>query len=61
VDYDEADPKAFEAGFAATVNELIGDPGRLRAMGLAGRERAVTQYGWGAIAARTVRMYESLR
>jgi glycosyltransferase involved in cell wall biosynthesis len=30
-------------------------------MGLAGRERAVTQYGWGAIAARTVRMYESLR
>ncbi|MEO7260973.1 MAG: glycogen synthase [Jatrophihabitantaceae bacterium] len=60
VDY-AADPKEFEADFAAAVNEVIGDSHRLRAMGLAGRERAVTQYGWDAIAARTVRLYESLR
>lgn len=56
-----ADPKEFEAGFAAAVNELLADPARLQAMGLAGRERAVSQYGWDAIAARTVRLYESLR
>ncbi|HEV2887335.1 MAG TPA: glycogen synthase [Jatrophihabitans sp.] len=60
VDYDAAAPKEFEADFAAAVNSLIGDRGRLRAMGLAGRERAVTEYGWDAIAARTVRLYESL-
>jgi alpha-maltose-1-phosphate synthase len=60
VDY-AADPKVFEAGFAEAVNELIGDPERIRAMGLAGRERAVTEYGWDAIAARTVQLYQSLR
>jgi starch synthase len=59
VDY-AADPEEFEAGFAAAVNELLADPRRLRAMGLAGRERAVGEYGWDAIAARTVRLYESL-
>jgi starch synthase len=61
VDYDAAEPKEFEADFAAAVNSVIGDPDRLRAMGLAGRERAVTEYGWDAIAARTVQLYESLR
>jgi len=29
-------------------------------MGLAGRKRAVAEYGWGAIAARTVAIYQSL-
>jgi starch synthase len=29
-------------------------------MGIAGRERAVTAYGWDAIAARTVELYRSL-
>jgi starch synthase len=60
VDY-AADPKEFEAGFAEAVNELIADPKRIQAMGLAGRERAVTEYGWDAIAARTVELYQSLR
>jgi len=60
VDYDEADPKAFQADFAEAVNSVIGDPERLRAMGLAGRQRAVAEYGWDAIAARTVQLYESL-
>src|SRR3954468_13993334 len=58
VDYDPAEPGEFGSGFAAAVNSLIGDPARMRAMGLAGRERAVTEYGWDAIAARTVRLYE---
>jgi glycosyltransferase involved in cell wall biosynthesis len=30
-------------------------------MGLAGRQRAVSEYGWASIAERTVRLYESLR
>jgi starch synthase len=59
VDY-SADPRDFEAGLAAAVNELLGDPERATAMGLAGRERAVSQYGWDAIAARTVDLYRSI-
>jgi starch synthase len=59
VDY-ATDPREFEAGLADAGNELIADPNRAKAMGLAGRERAVTQYGWDAIAARTVELYRSL-
>jgi len=59
VDY-AADPREFEAGLAAAVNELTGDRERARAMGVAGRERAVAEYGWDAIAARTVELYRSL-
>jgi starch synthase len=59
VDY-AADPREFEAGLAAAVNSLIGDPARIRTMGLAGRARAVGEYGWAAIADRTVALYRSL-
>jgi len=61
IDYDPADPRAFVDGLAAATNTLIGDPARAAAMGQAGRQRAVTEYGWHAIAERTVRLYESLR
>jgi starch synthase len=50
----------FEAGLAAAVNELCADPARATAMGLAGRERAVREFGWDAIAHRTVELYQSL-
>jgi starch synthase len=59
VHYDEADPAAFEAGLAARLNELVGDPERAAAMGRAGRERAVREFGWAAIAERTVGIYEA--
>jgi starch synthase len=63
VDYagEEPAPVAdFRADLAAAVNELVADPARARAMGRAGRERAVTAYGWDAIAARTVALYRTL-
>jgi starch synthase len=50
----------FEAGLADAVNTLCGDPDRAAAMGRAGRERAVTEFGWDAIAHRTVELYRSL-
>ncbi|MDP9497609.1 MAG: glycogen synthase [Actinomycetota bacterium] len=58
VPYDERDPAAFEAGLAARVGELLGDPARAARMGAAGRERAVTSFGWDAIAVRTREVYE---
>ena len=60
VPYDERDPEAFEAGLADAVNRVAGDPALARRMGRAGRERAVNEFGWGAIAARTVQLYDSL-
>jgi starch synthase len=60
VPYAEADPRGFEQCFAERVNELLDDPARAAEMGLAGRARAVEEYGWAAIAARTVTIYRSL-
>ncbi|MDT4938804.1 MAG: alpha-maltose-phosphate synthase [Pseudonocardiales bacterium] len=50
----------FEAALAEAINALCGDPGRARAMGAAGRDRVVREFGWDAIAHRTVELYESL-
>ena len=60
VPYHAVAPDEFEAGIAAAVNSVCGDPVRATAMGLAGRERAVREFGWDAIARRTVELYESL-
>ncbi len=51
---------AFENGLAMAVNDLCRDPARAAAMGRAGRERAVGEFGWDAIARRTVDLYESV-
>jgi len=56
--YDAADPAAFEAALARHINELLGDPARAAAMGAAGRDRAVREFGWDAVARRTVEIYE---
>jgi starch synthase len=59
VPYDAKEPKAFEHAFADAVNDLAQDPGRARVMGAAGRARAVSDFGWDAIAEQTVAVYES--
>jgi starch synthase len=60
VDYDEADSRGLEQGLAAAVNRLVADPALAERLGRAGRERAVQQFAWEAVAADTVRVYESL-
>ncbi len=59
VPYDETDTAGFEAGLAARTAELLSDPARARRMGVAGRERAVAEFGWEAIAQRTREVYET--
>lgn len=59
VNYDEREPADFERRFAEAVNEIAGDPARAKAMGVAGRERAVTEFGWDTIAERTMQVYSS--
>ncbi|RYU15578.1 glycogen synthase [Nocardioides iriomotensis] len=61
VDYTPDDASGFEQRFADAVNRLAADPDEARRMGLAGRARAVEQFGWDAVAARTVELYRSLR
>jgi len=53
-------PDRFVADFAAAVTDLLTDPVRARAMGVAGRNRAVGQFSWDAIADRTVEVYRSV-
>ena len=60
VPYLAVSTEEFEAGLAEAVNALCADPARAAAMGRAGRERAVHEFGWDAIAHRTVELYESL-
>jgi len=50
----------FEAGLARALDSVIGDPEAARRMGEAGRERAVGEFGWDAVARRTVRLYEEI-
>jgi len=50
------DPDAL----AAALNALIGDPLRAAAFGRAGRERAVAEFGWQAVAAQTAGLYAEL-
>ena len=60
VHYQADDPSAFEAELAERVNELVRDIGRARAMGVSGRQRAVTEFGWDAAARKTMAIYESV-
>ncbi|MET9734974.1 glycogen synthase [Streptomyces sp. NPDC006458] len=51
------DPKRFAADFAAAVNRLLAEPGTARAMGAAGRLRAVKHFGWDLAAERVHAVY----
>ena len=55
---DPVDPARFAADFARAVNEVLADPERGRAMGVAGRRRAIDEFSWRTIAERTVALYE---
>ncbi|HEU5265080.1 MAG TPA: glycogen synthase [Jatrophihabitans sp.] len=60
VPYHEKAADEFERDLADAVNTVCGDPVRATAMGLAGRERAVREFGWDTIARRTVELYQTL-
>jgi starch synthase len=53
-------PVGEPAPLAEALNALLCDPGRAEAMGQAGRKRAISEFGWPAIAAQTVDLYAEL-
>jgi alpha-maltose-1-phosphate synthase len=61
VPYDEKDPAGFEAGLAEALGRALADPAAAARMGGAGRERAVREFGWDAIARRTAAVYEAVQ
>nr|WP_202035746.1 glycogen synthase [Streptomyces mexicanus] len=50
----------FAAGLARALDTVLADPAAARRMGEAGRRRAVAEFGWDAVARRTVRLYEQV-
>jgi len=61
VHYDENHPGAFQAALAEAVAALLGDPARAAELGQAGRERAVADFRWDAIAEQTLALYRSVQ
>jgi starch synthase len=55
------DASRFEMDIAAGLVEILEDPDRARAMGQAGRRRAVEAFSWPAIATQTLDLYRGLR
>ena len=53
-------PEQYVADLAAALNDAVSDPDRARAYGVAGRQRAIESFSWGAIAERTLEFYRSL-
>ena len=60
VDLDPDDTAACTRQLAAQVDEMLDDPERARRMGLAGRERVMSHFGWPAVASRTAELYRRL-
>jgi starch synthase len=53
-------PPGDHEALAGALNSLLIDPDRAGAMGRLGRERAIAQFGWAAIAAQTAALYSEL-
>jgi len=58
VDFDAADLDRFTGALAERIEELLRDTTLAAKMGKAGRERVLQHFGWPAIAAQTVQLYE---
>lgn len=57
VDYSEGDISGFEESLSSSITRLMSQPELLTQYGIAGRERAIAEFGWEAVAARTIELY----
>ena len=60
VDYTESDIPAFEARLTEAITRLMSDPELVVKYGKAGRARAISEFGWDAVAATTLSLYQSV-
>lgn len=61
VHYDAGAAEDYERDLAATVNEVACDPALAAEFGAAGRARAVSEFDWAQVAARTIEVYDKIR
>jgi starch synthase len=59
VDYN-GDGPAFEAAFSESITRLMSQPELLKKYGTAGRVRAMSEFGWDAVAAATIALYRAV-
>mgnify|MGYP006267809489 CR=1 FL=1 len=60
VHYDAEHAKDFENGIASAIQQIFENPTQAKTMGLAGRKRAVEEFGWDRIAKQTIDIYQGL-
>lgn len=60
VDYDEDDISGFERSLTIAIIRLMAAPELLTQYGIAGRKRAITEFGWEAVATRTIELYRNV-
>ena len=60
VDYAPDATDDFTTALAARIDQLLGDTALAAKMGRAGRRRVVERFGWPAIAAKTVELYDKV-
>ena len=60
VDFTENDIPRFEAEITQAITRLMADPELLTRYGQAGRQRAISEFGWDAVAATTLALYRKV-
>lgn len=60
VAYAENDIPKFEGAITEAISRLMGNPDLLIQYGKAGRQRAISEFGWDAVAATTLALYQSV-
>lgn len=61
VHYEETEAVKFENDFANALIKVLTDPIKAKQMGLAGRDRAIRDFGWDRIAKQTIEIYQSVQ
>lgn len=59
IDY-SVESARFESNLADGIIEMMSNPEKLKLMGIAGRKRAIDEFGWEAVARTTISLYRSV-
>jgi len=59
--FEATNPEKFAKDLAARVNQLMADPKLRERFGKAGRKRVEEHFSWASVAAKTKKLYETLK
>jgi glycosyltransferase involved in cell wall biosynthesis len=58
--FEPKDPEQFSRDLAAAINQLLAAPEKLKAMGIASRQRVEQHFSWRKIAHQTLEYYREV-